>query len=116
MQHQTVGRLIDNECAGICKEMVTVTFEVLYHHLYGGTEEDHKTPSQDSQSPGQDLNFRHPKNKAATLSTLSWHLLMLVIGKKTFLLDRIMQKSESSLEETANLEYDVNGNSCNVTD
>jgi hypothetical protein len=60
LHDHTVGWHTDNECAGICKEMVTVKFEVLYHHLYGGTEQDHKTLSQDRQSPGWDLNFTHP--------------------------------------------------------
>ena len=32
-QHQAIGQLIDNECAGMCKEMVIVNFEVLHHHL-----------------------------------------------------------------------------------
>jgi hypothetical protein len=34
------------------KEVVMAKFSVLSHHLPGGTEENHKTLSQDSQSPG----------------------------------------------------------------
>ena len=56
-QHQATGQLKDNKCAGICKEMVIVNFEVLHHHLYGGNEADHKNHSHDRQLTGQDLKF-----------------------------------------------------------
>ena len=32
-QYHAIEQLTDNECAGTCKEMVIVNFEVLYHHM-----------------------------------------------------------------------------------
>jgi hypothetical protein len=38
-------------------------FKALSQHLPGGTEENHKNLSQDSQSLGQDLNLDLPNMK-----------------------------------------------------
>jgi hypothetical protein len=43
--------------------------KVLSQHLPGVTEENHKTSSQDSQSPGQGLNPLPPKYEAGVLTT-----------------------------------------------
>jgi hypothetical protein len=42
---------------------------ILSYYLPGATEENHKNLSQDSRSPGQDLNPRSPKYKAGVLNT-----------------------------------------------
>jgi hypothetical protein len=42
----------------------------------------HKQP-QSQQSPGKDLNFAHPKNKAAALSTIPCHLLVVKVTGNT---------------------------------
>jgi hypothetical protein len=38
-------------------------------NLPGGTEENHENLSQDSRSPGRDLNQEHPEYKAGVLPT-----------------------------------------------
>jgi predicted P-loop ATPase len=51
---------MNDELERIWKEMVMAYFKVPSWHLSEESEEKHKNLSQDSRSPGQDLNLRHP--------------------------------------------------------
>jgi hypothetical protein len=53
----------------IWKEAAGEKFKVLSWHSFEGTEENHKNLSQDSWSPGQDLNPGSPAYKAGGLNT-----------------------------------------------
>jgi hypothetical protein len=44
-------------------EGVVAYLNVIYHHLSGGTEENHENLSQDIRSPGRDLNPVPPEYK-----------------------------------------------------
>jgi hypothetical protein len=55
--------LMNNELEWKLKEALVVSFDVLNRYLTGGTEENHKTLSRDSRSPGRDLNPEPPKDE-----------------------------------------------------
>jgi hypothetical protein len=61
--------LMDNALERTWKEAVVAYFKVLSRHLPGGTEKTHKNHSQDSLSPGRNLNSEPPEYEAGVLST-----------------------------------------------
>jgi hypothetical protein len=61
--------IVNDELEKIWKEAVMTKFKVLSWYLPGGSEENHKNLSQDSQSPSQDLNLGPPEYEAGVLTT-----------------------------------------------
>jgi hypothetical protein len=49
---------------------VVIQFKVLSPYLLGGTEKNHENLSQDSRSPGRDLNPRRPEYEVGVSTTL----------------------------------------------
>jgi hypothetical protein len=61
---------VNDEFGRIWKKAIAAEFMVLSRHLFGATEENHeKTLSQDSRSPGLDLNSVLPEYEAGVLTT-----------------------------------------------
>jgi hypothetical protein len=61
---------MNDEFGRIWKEAIAAEFMVLSRHFFGATEENHeKSRSQDSRSPGLDLNAILPEYKAGVLTT-----------------------------------------------
>jgi hypothetical protein len=58
-------------------------FKVLYRHLFGGSEENNKTP-QDSQFVGRDLNPGLPQYEAGVLMSQSRHSVESQVNKIKF--------------------------------
>jgi hypothetical protein len=56
---------------GCGRKRSLTNFKVLYHYLPVGTEENDENLSQDSQSPGRDLNPGPPEYEAEVLTTRS---------------------------------------------
>jgi hypothetical protein len=60
---------VNDELERIVKRRSSHMFKVLAGHSTGGTEESQETISQDSQSPGRDLNPEAPEYEAGVLTT-----------------------------------------------
>jgi hypothetical protein len=60
---------VNDESERVWKEAVVGQFEVLFRHLPGGTEENHKNLSQNSWPPGRDSNPEPPEYKVGMLTT-----------------------------------------------
>jgi hypothetical protein len=56
-------------CKGFGRELSLPNFKVLYRHAPTGAEENHENFSQDSRSPGRDLNPRFPEYETGVLNT-----------------------------------------------
>jgi hypothetical protein len=82
------------ELERMSKEAAMFLFKVISRYLPGGTDEKHEYPSQDSQSPGRDLNPESPEYEAGVLITRSQRLRNtdpLVFTKPFFLSCRLQK-------------------------
>jgi hypothetical protein len=61
--------MYDKEFKGIWKKAVMAYLKVLSWHLLEGLRKNHKNVSQDSWSPGRDLNPGPSKYEAGVLTT-----------------------------------------------
>jgi hypothetical protein len=58
------------------KEAALALFDAQYHHLPGGARDNHENLSQDSRSPGRNLNPGSPGYETGVLPTRSQRLVI----------------------------------------